>query len=104
MSLLQIAGAKDERVAYDTTTLPHPVNGYREATVTGQVAVWRRRDACAGTPAVATAGKLQTQAWTCAGGTRVELAAFAGADHGWPGGGGTPSAAQLIWVFVRAAG
>jgi len=104
VSLLQLAGTRDERVAYDAASAPHVVNGYREATVTGQIAAWRRRDGCSGVPVAATAGALRTQAWTCAGGTRVELATFAGGDHGWPGGGaGTPSAAQVIWVFVRAA-
>jgi polyhydroxybutyrate depolymerase len=103
VSLLQVANTKDPRVTYDSTTPAHVVGGFREATVVAQVAAWRSRDACDGTPVAATTGALTAQTWHCTDGTRVELATYAGGDHTWPtGGNGTPSAAEVIWAFVTS--
>jgi polyhydroxybutyrate depolymerase len=103
VSLLQVAGTKDPRVTYDSTTQAHVVGGFREATVVAQVAAWRGRDACDGAPVAATTGQLTAETWHCTDGTRVELAAYAGGDHTWPtGGNGTPSAAEVIWAFVTS--
>jgi polyhydroxybutyrate depolymerase len=103
VSLLQVASTKDARVTYDSTTPTHVVGGFREATVVAQVAAWRSRDACDGSPVAATTGELGAQTWHCTAGTRVELATYAGGDHTWPdGGNGTPSAAEVIWAFVTA--
>jgi polyhydroxybutyrate depolymerase len=104
VSLLQVASRKDPRVTYDSTTAPHVVGGFREATVIAQVAAWRERDACAGAaPAGRTTGGLTTQTWHCSAATSVELATYAEGDHTWPSGGnGTPSAAEVVWAFVTS--
>ena len=88
-------------MAYDPT---HPipiVNGFREATVLGEVASWKARDACPAASTTAPGDRLSTQTWSCSSGTRVMLATYAGGDHGWPAGApGTPSAGQVIWTFL----
>jgi polyhydroxybutyrate depolymerase len=101
VSLLQVAATKDPRVTYDSTTPAHVVGGFKEATVTAQVATWRSLDTCDGTPVSQTSGELTAQTWRCTAATRVELATYAGGDHTWPNGGnGTPSGAEVIWAFV----
>ena len=78
------------------------VDGFREATVLGEVAAWESRDACRTAPAASSAPGMTTQTWTCSSGTKVELATYAGGDHGWPAGGdGTPTPGQVIWAFLQ---
>ncbi len=104
VSLLQVAATADPRVSYSSTQATFTLNGFKESTVTTEVATWRSRDGCTTAPTAASAGSLTTQVWGCAAGTRVELATYAGGSHAWPAGStGTPSGAKVIWQFVTSA-
>src|SRR5712692_1317637 len=76
----------DPRVSYSSTQATFTLNGFKESTVTTEVATWRSRDGCTTAPTAASAGSLTTQVWGCAAGTRVELATYAGGSHAWPAG------------------
>lgn len=86
--LLQVIGTLD------------PVNPYQN--VVSQVTAWRARDGCSGSARTQTVDALTTQRWSdCAGGSRVELATYAGAGHGPFGGNGSPSFEQVAWSFLQ---
>ncbi len=99
--LLQVAGTADPEVRYDGSA-GSTVSGFRQATVSEQVAAWRARDRCTGAAAVRVTGALRTETWTaCAAGSRVQLATYVGGGHGWPiGDASTPPAATVIWQFL----
>jgi polyhydroxybutyrate depolymerase len=86
--LLQVTGDND------------PVNPYQD--VLQQVSGWLVRDTCTTSSATRTYDTLTLQSWsTCAQGSRVELATYAGAGHGPFGGNGSPQLGQLMLSFVN---
>ena len=88
VSLLQVSADND------------PVNPYH--AVLDQVSSWLGRDDCGAAVATERAGTLALQRWsTCAQGTRVELATYAGAGHGPFGGNGSPTFEQVTWSFLQ---
>lgn len=101
VSLLAIDGTKDPIQAYDDAGPQHVTNGFKEPSVTDEVAAWVNRDGCSGRPAAVTMGTLVLEGWSpCSAGTVVQLGSYQGGQHEWPAGSpGTPSAADAIWAF-----
>jgi polyhydroxybutyrate depolymerase len=104
VSLLEMVGTVDPILAYDAKAPRQHINGYPEATVTDQVALWRKRNGCSLASATQTTGTFHLQTWShCAGGSVVALGTYQGAGHAWPGGGhGAPSGADVLWRFLTA--
>jgi len=104
VSLLEMVGSVDPILAYDAKAPRLHINGYPEPTVTDQVALWRKRDGCTIKASSQTTGTFLLQTWShCNGGSVVALGTYEGAGHAWPtGGGGVPSAADVLWRFLTA--
>jgi polyhydroxybutyrate depolymerase len=104
VSLLEMVGTLDPILSYDSLSPRQHVNGYREPTVTDEVALWRKRDGCSASFTTQTTGTFRLQTWPqCNGGSVVALGTYQGAGHAWPaGGGGLPSAADVLWRFLTA--
>lgn len=104
VSLLQMDGTLDPIVAYDASVPPHVVGGFVEPSAVAQVVAWRHRDTCTNVATTTVSGSLRLQVWaSCAAGTTVQFATFAGLGHAWPPGeAGAPSGADLLWAFVTA--
>ena len=70
-----------------------------------QAVTWlRAQDGCSGTALTEHDGSAVVQRWIgCAAGTDVELVTYPGLGHAWPAraGGGSPTAATLMWAFLR---
>jgi polyhydroxybutyrate depolymerase len=103
VSLLEAAGTADPELTLGPGGAPRSVNGYTEPTVQEQVDQYRRADSCGTNPATRTQGNLISTTWTgCRSGNTVQLSLYQGGNHGWPqAGGGTPSAAQVMWSFFQ---
>lgn len=105
VSLMVAASTGDPELTIGPGGTPKSVEGFVEPTVEQQVASARAAAGCPATGTSAVAGTLTTTTWACADGRRVELALYAGGDHGWPAGSGaTPSGAAAMWAFLTAAG
>jgi poly(3-hydroxybutyrate) depolymerase/peptidoglycan/LPS O-acetylase OafA/YrhL len=104
VSLLQVAVLDDAEIPYAPGEGPFTANGVVLTPVTSEVAAWRTRDGCTGDDAARTTGQLRTELWSrCQGGSRVELATYAGGGHYWPAGdAATPPAGQVVWDFVSS--
>jgi polyhydroxybutyrate depolymerase len=104
VSLLEMVGTVDPILAYDSSSPPLHVNGYREPTVTDQVALWRKRDGCTAVVSTQTTGTFRLQTWShCNAGSVVALGTYQGGGHAWPaGGGGVPSGGDVLWRFLTA--
>ena len=104
VSLLEMVGTLDPILTYDNATPRHHINGYPEPTVTDEMASWRRRNGCGPALLTKTTKTFQLRTWShCNGGSVVALGTYEGAGHAWPaGGGGTPSAADVLWRFLTA--
>ena len=104
VSLLEMVGQLDPILTYDSSSPRQLVNGYREPTVTEQVAKWGKRDGC--TPAFTsqTTGTFRLQTWShCSANSVVALGTYETRGHAWPtGGGGLPSGADVLWRFLMA--
>jgi polyhydroxybutyrate depolymerase len=102
VSLLEMVGTLDPILSYDSSSPPRHINGYREPTVTDQVALWRKRDGCTAAFSTQTTGTFDLQTWShCTGGSVVALGTYRGGGHAWPaGGGGLPSGADVLWRFL----
>src|SRR2546425_5121163 len=101
--LLLVAGTADPEIPLPASGTPTLSNSSGR-TYSDQVAAWLRRDGCACAGETQVAGMLTRQLWTaCRAGTSVEIAAYRGGDHGIPpGGADTPSAAEVVWSYLRA--
>lgn len=106
MSVLELASTGDPEVTVGPAGPARVENGFTEPTVVGETDAYVAADRCAAPPAGTTAGTLRLTVWTrCAAGRRVALGVYAGGSHTWPaGGGGTPSAAAVMWAFFRSLG
>jgi polyhydroxybutyrate depolymerase len=104
VSLLEMVGTRDPVLTYDSSSPRQQVNGYREPTVTEQVAAWRERDGCSTAFTTQTAGTFRLQTWShCNAKSVVALGTYRGGGHAWPtGGGGLPSGADVLWRFLTA--
>ena len=106
LSLLESAGTADSELLIGPGGTPPLDNGFQEQSVVQQADDYLAADSCAPNEDTATDGLVTLSSWPqCSGGNRVELAVFQGADHNWPaGGGGTPSAGQILWGFMQSLG
>ncbi|MGH7686793.1 MAG: alpha/beta hydrolase family esterase [Candidatus Dormibacteria bacterium] len=100
VTLLQIAGTADWEVPYQPGDA-----GTESPPVTTQIALLQQSSGCAATNSTAITGTLTLEVWTsCAQGTRLGLASYAGDDHDWPPGNATtPSAASAIAHYFGVA-
>jgi polyhydroxybutyrate depolymerase len=106
MSVLELAGTKDPEVTVGPAG-PRPMeHGFAAPTVVGEADTYAAADRCEAPPTTAAAGSLRLTVWSrCADGRRVALGLYLGGTHTWPdGGGGTPSAAAVMWAFFRSLG
>jgi polyhydroxybutyrate depolymerase len=86
--LLEAAGTND------------PLNPYQH--VVQQIRGWVKRDRCAPSTSADAYNTLTLQHWsTCARGSQVELATYAGAGHSPFGGNGTPPLTRVMMSFVE---
>lgn len=105
VSMMVAASTGDPELTIGPGGSPKSVEGFVEPTVEDQVASARSAAGCPAAGTSAVTGTLTTTTWTCPGGRRVELALYAGGDHGWPAGSAaTPSGAAAMWAFLTAAG
>ncbi len=104
VSLLEMVGAHDPILTYDASSPRQQINGYREPTVTEQVAQWRKRDGCSAAFTTQTTGTFRLQTWShCSAKSVVALGTYEGGGHAWPAGvGGLPSGADVLWRFLMA--
>jgi polyhydroxybutyrate depolymerase len=102
--LIEVASTGDPLVTIRAGAPPRHIAGHTEETVAALVAHWRALEGCRSDTADTVSGDLSTTEWaSCRGGSRIELAVYAGGSHAWPRGGpGTPSAEDLIWAFFRS--
>ena len=79
-----------------------PVNAYQN--VLQQAGAWLTRDGCTTSNSTGTYDTLTLQSWaTCAQGSRLELATYAGAGHFPFGGNGSPQLGRLMMSFAEHA-
>jgi poly(3-hydroxybutyrate) depolymerase len=104
VSLLEMVGAHDPILTYDSSSPRQQINGYREPTVTEQVAQWRKRDGCSAAFTTQKTGTFRLQTWShCSAKSVVALGTYEGGGHAWPAGvGGLPSGADVLWRFLMA--
>lgn len=103
VSLIEVASRDDPLLDVRPGAAEKVVNGFREPTVDGLVAQWRRSEACQGPGRTVALGALTQTVWSaCAGGTRLAYALYSGGSHAWPrGDGDTPAAERVVWSFFR---
>ena len=104
VSLLEMVGALDPILTYDSSLPRQHINGYREPAVTEQVAQWRKRDGCAAAFTTQTTGTFRLQTWShCSANAVVALGTYETGGHAWPtGAGGLPSGLDVLWRFLMA--
>ena len=100
VTLLQIAGTADWEVPYQPGDA-----GTEWPPVTQEIALLQQSGGCDASNSSTKTGTLTLQVWTsCADGTRLALASYAGDDHDWPPGNATtPGAASVIAHYFGVA-
>ena len=96
VNIVQIASTDDWEVPYQPGD-----TGDESPPVTQQVALLQQSNGCDPANTTTVTGSLTYVAWTsCAQGTRLAFATYAGGSHLWPAGdAATPSAASVIERF-----
>ena len=101
ITIVQIASTDDFEVPYQPGDA-----GDESPPVTQQVALLQQSNGCDPASTTAVTGSLTYVTWaTCAQGTRLAFATYAGGAHLWPAGdASTPSAASVIEGFFGIRG
>ena len=114
VSVIAFHGTADHHVPYEGGVPTASVDRRHPRTdnsVAYAIDFWKRRDGCEANPSRERKGHVVHEAYSCAGGTAVELYSIEGQGHAWPGGAkglrrgnvdeptSEISATDLMWDF-----
>ena len=108
VSILHLQGSADTFVSASGRSPLLP--GGTGPTLAEVIATWRRIDACPPAGSNTRAGAAVDAAWTCGGGTTVELITIKGGTHVWPSLVHPPGSREprfdgsgRVWAFLTTA-